>query len=187
MADSVHQLKVALRGVKPPVWRRIVVRSDLSLGELAPILEGAMGWLGGHLHAFDVDGIWYGRPDPDWASDDLDEDQYRLSDVLPAVGDKMRWEYDFGDGWEHNVQVEKIVEAETGLGYPVCLAGRRACPPEDCGGPHGYAQLLEVLADSSHPEHEELKNWAPIDFDPDYFDVEEASLEMRSASPLESW
>lgn len=187
MADRVHQLKVTLRGVKPPVWRRIVVRSDLSLGELAPILEGAMGWLGGHLHVFDIDGTWYGSPDPDWPSDDLDENEYRLGEVLTAVGDKMRWDYDFGDGWEHNVVVEQIFEAVPGVEYPVCLAGRRACPPEDCGGPHGYAQLLEVLTDSSHPEHEELKNWAPIDFDPDYFDVEEASLEMRSPSPPEGW
>src|SRR5690606_1633698 len=122
-------------------------------------------------------------PDPDWPSDDLDESEFRLGQVLPSVGDKMRWDYDFGDGWEHNVVVEKIFEAEPGVEYPICLAGKRACPPEDCGGPHGYAQLLEVLADPSHPEHEELKEWASIDFDPDYFDVEEASLEMRSPTP----
>lgn len=187
MANTVHQLKVTLRLVKPPVWRRVVVRSDLSLGELTPILEGAMGWLGGHLHAFDVDGTWYGTPDPDWPSDDLDENRYRLRDVLPAVGDKMRWDYDFGDGWEHNVVVEKIVQAEPGVEYPLCLAGKRACPPEDCGGPTGYARLLEVLADRSHPEHDELREWAPNRFDPDCFDVEETSLEMRSPSPLEGW
>lgn len=187
MTDSVHQLKVTLRGVKPPVWRRIVVSSDLSLGELAPILEAAMGWLGGHLHVFDVDGTWYGSPDPDWPSDDLDENQYRLDEILTSVGDKMRWDYDFGDGWEHNVAVEKIFEAEPGVEYPICLAGRRACPPEDCGGPHGYGRLLEVLADPSHPEHQKLKEWAPIDFDPDYFDVEETSLEMRSPRPVKGW
>jgi hypothetical protein len=106
MATGVHQLKVALRSVKPPVWRRIVVRSDLSLGELAPILEGAMGWLVGHLHAFEFDGTWYGPPDPDWPSDDLDENRYRLVEVLMASEDKMWWDYDFGDGWEHNVAVE---------------------------------------------------------------------------------
>lgn len=187
MADSVHQLKVTLRGVKPPVWRRIVVRSDLSLGELAPILGGAMGWLGGHLHMFDVDGTSYGSPDPDWPSDDLDESEFRLGQVLPSVRDKMRWDYDFGDGWEHNVVVEKIFEAEPGVESPICLAGKRTCPPEDCGGPHGYARLLEVLADPSHPKHEELKEWAPIDFDPHYFDIEEAGLEMRSPRPLEGW
>lgn len=161
------------------------MRSDLSLGELAPILEGAMGWLGGHLHVFDVDGTWYGSADPDWPSDGLDENQYQLGEVLTSVGDKMRWDYDFGDGWEHNVVVEKIFEAEPAVEYPTCLAGRRACPPEDCGGPDGYAQLLEVLADPSHPDHDELREWAPTDFDPDYFDAEEASLEMRSPSPLE--
>ena len=187
MAESVHQLKITLRGVKPPVWRRIVVGSDLSLGELAPILEAAMSWLGGHLHVFDVDGTWYGSPDPDWPSDDLDENQFRLSDVLPAVGDKMRWDYDFGDGWEHNVVVEKIVETEPSVEYPVCLIGRRACPPEDCGGPQGYDQLLAVLADPSRPEHEEWQGWVPAGFDPAYFNVEEASLAMRSPRPLEVW
>jgi hypothetical protein len=187
VADNVHQLKVTLRGVEPSVWRRIVVSSDLSLGELASILEGAMGWLGGHLHVFDLDGTSYGNPDPDWPSDDLDENKYRLVEVLTSVGDKMRWDYDFGDGWEHDVVVEKITGAESDIEYPVCLTGRRACPPEDCGGPHGYARLLEVLADPSHPEHDELREWAPIDFDPDYFDAEEASLDMRSPRPLEGW
>ena len=187
MADLVHQLKVTLRGVKPPVWRRIVVKSDVTLGELAALLEGAMGWLGGHLHAFDVDGTWYGMPDPDWESDDLDESQYRLRDVLSGEGAKMRWDYDFGDGWEHDVVVEKINPVDPEVEYPVCLSGRRACPPEDCGGPHGYDRLLTALADASHPDHEELKSWAPPDFDPAYFDVEGANLAMRSPRPLSGW
>ena len=91
MTRRVHQLKVTLRQVKPPVWRRIVVESDLTLGELAPVLEAAVGWLGGHLHVFDVGGTRYGTPDPDWGMDDLDENRFRLGDVLPKVGVKMRW------------------------------------------------------------------------------------------------
>jgi hypothetical protein len=134
----------------PPVWRRIVVESGLTLGELAPVLEAAMGWLGGHLHVFDVGGTRYGTPDPDWGMDDLDENRFRLGDVLPKVGTKMRWDYDFGDGWEHDVLVEAISMRDRGVEYPVCLAGRRACPPEDCGGPWGYADLLEALADPDH-------------------------------------
>jgi hypothetical protein len=144
-----------------------------------------MGWLGDHLHAFDIDGTWYGPPDPDWGSDDLDEGECRLGDVLS--GEKMRWDYDFGDGWEHNVLVEKITPADPEVEYPVCLAGRGACPPEDCGGPYGYDRLLALLGDSSHPDHEELKAWVPPDFDPAYFDVEEANLAVRSPRPLGGW
>jgi hypothetical protein len=173
--------------VKPPVWRRIVVGSDTTLGELAPILEAAMGWLGGHLHAFEVDGTRYGTPDPDWDLDDLDEDEFLLGDVLPAVGSKMRWDYDFGDGWEHTVLVEKIGPADPEVEYPVCLAGRRACPPEDCGGPFGYAALLDALADPGHPDHEQLRAWAPADFDPARFNTEEANIAMHSPRPLAGW
>jgi hypothetical protein len=105
---SVHRLKVALRGVRPPVWRRIEVRSDVTLGQLSGILEAAMGWEGHHLHLFDVAGTRYGIPDPEWELNFLDERRFRLGAVLPWVGSKMRWDYDFGDGWEHDVLVEAV-------------------------------------------------------------------------------
>jgi hypothetical protein len=187
VARTVHQLKVTLRAVKPAVWRRIVVESDLTLGELAAILEAAMGWLGGHLHVFDVAGVRYGTPDPDWGMDDLDENRFRLDDVLPKVGMKARWEYDFGDGWEHDVLVEEISLRKRGAEYPVCLTGRRACPPEDCGGPWGYADLLEALADPEHSRHEELSEWTPPGFDPAHFDRDETTEAMRSPRPLGGW
>ena len=185
MANTVHQLKVTLRSVKPPVWRRIVVRSNSPLGELASVLEAAMGWLGGHLHVFEAEGTWYGSADPDWDSNDQDENEHRLGDVLATVGSKMRWDYDFGDGWEHDVVVEKITDADPGVEYPLCLAGRGACPPEDCGGPPGYAELLRALADPSHADHDDLRRWAPPGFDPASFDVEDANLALRSPRPLE--
>jgi len=187
VARTVHQLKVTLRAVKPPVWRRIVVESDLTLGELAAVLEAAMGWLGGHLHVFEVDGARYGTPDPDWGMDELDEDRFRLDDALPKVGMKARWDYDFGDGWEHDVLVEAISLRERRAEYPLCLAGRRACPPEDCGGPWGYADLLEALKNPEHPRHDELTEWAPPDFDPARFDTDETTEAMRSPRPLEGW
>ena len=186
--NSVHQLKVILRTVKPPVWRRIVVPSELTLAELSLVLEVAMGWMGGHLHAFDVEGTRYGTPDPDWGSDDdLDEGQFQLGDILPEVGSRMRWDYDFGDGWEHTVVVEAIGPPESVVDYPVCLAGRRACPPEDCGGPWGYENLLQALADPSRPDHEDLREWVPPDFDPARFDAAETNAAMRSPRPLAGW
>ncbi len=183
MTKTVHQLKVTLLGVKPPVWRRIVVESNLTLGELAAVLEVAMGWESYHLYVFDVGDTRYGNTDPDWEIADLDENRFRLDDVLPKVGMKMRWDYDFGDGWEHDVLVKAISLLKRGADYPMCLAGRRACPPEDCGGPWGYANLLEALANPDHPEHEDFRHWAPPEFDAARFDLDETNQAMRSLDP----
>jgi hypothetical protein len=184
---TVHQLKITLREVKPPVWRRIVVRSETWLSDLAPILEAAMGWESYHLHAFDVDGVRYGVPDPDWPMlEFIDDSEARLGEVLATVGAKMLYEYDFGDGWEHDVLVESISLPQRGVTYPVCIAGRRACPPEDCGGPWGYADLLDVLRNPNHPEHVAMREWAGPDFDPSRFSVDGTTERMQSP-PGDDW
>ncbi len=161
--------------------------SDMTLRELSPILEAAMGWLGSHLHLYDVGGVTYGTPDPDWDTDDLNEGEFLLGDVLSEVGSKMRWDYDFGDGWEHGVTVEAIGPRKVGVDYPICVAGRRVGPPEDCGGPWGYENLLEALADPNHPEHEEMREWAPLGFDATRLDPVEATMAMHSPRSLVGW
>lgn len=186
MKATVHRLKVTLRSVKPPIWRRIEVASDVTLAGLSDLLEGAMGWMGGHLHAFEVDGVTYERSDLD---DGLlrgakDENEHRLGEVLGEVGAKMRWDYDFGDGWQHNVVVEAIEPTHPNVEYPRCIAGRRACPPEDCGGPWGFQELLETIADPAHPRHEELTEWLPVDYHSEEFDPDEATEDMRSPRPF---
>lgn len=188
-AKTVHRLKVTLRQVKPPVWRRIEVPSNMKLSELAAVLEAAMGWLGGHLHSFEGGGVFYELPNEDdfGFRDTVDERKARLGGVLPAVKSKMRWSYDFGDGWEHDVVVEAIEARRGDVAYPVCLAGKRACPPEDCGGPWGYGDLLAALNDPAHEEHEALSEWTPPGFDADAFDTEETTVMMRSARPLQGW
>ena len=184
-AKRVHRLKITLRQVKPPVWRRIEVASNMRLSELAAVLEAAMGWLGGHLHAFEAGGVFYEIPDDDIGfRKTVDERKARLEQVLPDVKSKMRWEYDFGDGWEHDVVVEAIEARRSDVTYPVCLAGKRACPPEDCGGPWGYGNLLVALSDPAHSEHEDMTEWAPPGFDAEAFDIEETTDMMRSARPL---
>jgi len=189
MTTTVHRLKITLRGVKPPIWRRIEVPSNITLGELAPVLEAAMGWLGYHLHMFDTGRATYGTPDPDWDTDDLDENEYLLGAVLPVVGAKMIWDYDFGDGWRHNVVVETITPIEDDVLYPRCLAGRRACPPEDCGGTSGYADIVAMLDDPDYEprfiERDHLMEWLPPGYDPGHFDVAETDVEMRAPRPLE--
>jgi len=176
---TVHQLKVTLRQVRPPVWRRILVDSSTTLVKLSGILEAAMGWYGGHMHAFDSDGVTYGQPDPDW--DVRDERKVRVGAVIPDVGSKMRWDYDFGDGWEHDVVVEAVLDRDSALRYPNCIGGRRACPPDDCGGPYGYAEMLEALGDPGHPRHEEIAEWMPPRFDPGHFDAREITLALKGS------
>lgn len=172
--------------MKPPIWRRIEVAADVTLAVLADLLEGAMGWMGGHLHAFEGGGITYERPDPDEGSlrHSKDEIEHRLGDVLTEVGAKMRWDHDFGDGWQHNVVVEAIEPLVPSVEYPRCFTGCRACPPEDCGGPWGFQELLEAIADPALPRHEEPTEWLPIDFEPKEFDPDEATDDMRAPRPF---
>jgi hypothetical protein len=180
---TVHRLKVTLLQVKPPVWRRIEVASNIKLAELSGVLEAAMGWLGAHLHAFKVDGVLYEIPDDDSFGfpPPRDERKARLGDVLPVVTSKMRWDYDFGDGWEHDVVVESIEPMKREGASPVCVAGKRACPPDDCGGPRGYSNLLAAIGDPTHEEHEALSQWLPPGFDANEFDIALATEMMRSA------
>jgi hypothetical protein len=186
---TVHRLKVTLRQVRPPVWRRIEVASNIKLSELSGVLEAAMGWLGGHLHAFEAGGVLYELPDGESFGfpPQRDERKARLGEVLPVVKTKMRWDYDFGDGWEHDVVVEAIEPMRRDATYPVCIAGKRACPPDDCGGPWGYDNLLAAISDPTHEEHDELSEWLRPGFDADAFDIVEATEMMRSARPLRNW
>ncbi len=184
-SSRVHRLKVSLRAVRPPVWRRIEVRSATNLHQLSAELEAAMGWSGGHLHSFEIGGEIYQLPDGEdfgWRPM-KDERKATVAKVLPTVGMKMRWDYDFGDGWQHDITVEAIQPAASGVAYPRCTGGRRACPPEDCGGPGGYRNLLDALGDPTHPEHETMAEWAPPDFDPAHFDPVETTDAMHHAEP----
>jgi hypothetical protein len=166
----IYQLKVTLKGIRPPVWRRVQVSGDLTLGQLHRVLQIVMGWTDSHLHQFIVDGERYATPSPDdWGEPPSDERKVRVHDLARAKT-RLRYEYDFGDGWEHDVLVEKIVPAHPERAA-VCVAGRRACPPEDCGGPWGYAELLEILADPKHEEHAERREWLGRKFDPEEFDM----------------
>lgn len=172
--SRIYQVKVTLQGVKPPLWRRLVVSSSISLRKLHDVLQVALGWTDTHLHLFDVRGQTYGVPDPDFANDMRSDAKVQLDQVLVREKDAMFYDYDFGDGWRHKIVLEKIhPTSETRAS--LCIAGARACPPEDCGGVWGYAKLLEVIANPSHPEHEEMLEWLGDEFDPTHFEVEEVN------------
>jgi Plasmid pRiA4b ORF-3-like protein len=178
---TVYQLKVTLRHVRPPIWRRLRVPGAVALGRLHHALQIALGWTDSHLHQFRVGDAGYGMPDPhdDWGTGTIDESNVRLEQVA-KVRAKLIYEYDFGDGWEHDVLVEAVEPATDRDVLPVCLDGRRACPPEDCGGPHGYANLLESLADPKHPDHDDMKEWIGPDFAAEHFDLEQVNEELRA-------
>ena len=167
-------LKVTLKGTRPPIWRRILVPESMTLGGLSEAILAAMGWIGGHLHAFDVRGSQYGDPAT------ADERRAKLKALLESGVKRFGYTYDFGDGWEHTISVEKTEDRVPGQVYPACVAGARKCPPEDCGGPWGYVELLDILADPDHPERKERLEWIGEDFDPEEFDVAKADKRLAT-------
>ena len=174
---DIYQIKVTLKGSKPPIWRRFQVTGDTRLSTLHRILQGIMGWENYHLYQFTIGGTDFGAPDCEL---DIESDRkVKLSQVVPDEKARFTYEYDFGDSWEHQILIEKILPPEPGVRYPICLAGKRACPPEDCGGIWGYAELLEAIQDPKHPEHDEMLEWAEEDFDPEAFDLEGVNRALR--------
>ncbi len=185
-SDLLFQFKITLLDIQPPIWRRIQIR-DCTLGDLHEHIQTAMGWLNCHLHQFRIDGERYGpqlSDDFDLGMELIDEDSVPLSGLLPKSGKKTRWayEYDFGDGWRHEVAFEGYPPVEKGMKFPMCLEGERACPPEDIGGTWGFADYLEALADPKHEQHEELLEWRGP-FNPEELNAKKVTREMRRGLP----
>lgn len=178
---AIYQLKVTLLGTRPAIWRRLLVPGGLTLEQLHHVLQAAMGWTESHLHDFQIGEERFAEPDPE--DDAEDERKARLAEVLGWAGAKAVYTYDYGDGWEHSIAVEKILPPEPGVDHPVCVAGKRRCPPEDCGGVGGYYDLLKVLANPKHPEHGEMLEWVGGAFDPEAFSVDEANQRLAFLLP----
>ncbi len=180
-ASDVYQLKVTLLDTKPPIWRRVLVDGGTRLDHLHEVIQAAFGWWNYHLHEFEVGRTRYGIPDPDEDWGELPQDERRTRiDTIADKGSSFRYTYDFGDGWDHGITVEKVLPADSTLAAPACIDGRRACPPEDCGGTWGYRELLDILADPAHPEHDERREWIGRPFDPDAFDPSEFEDNLRN-------
>ena len=181
-AVEVYQIKVTLEGSQPPIWRRVQVASDTTLANFHMVLQRVMGWTNSHMHQFIVGRTFYGRPDPafaDMGSETLGEKRYKVADLAPVAKKKFIYEYDFGDGWQHEVVVEKVLPPDPAFKHTTCLAGANACPPDDCGGIPGYYNLLEALADPKHPEHADLKEWIGGEWDAARFDLDAANAMLK--------
>ena len=180
-SGTTYQLKVTLLDTSPPIWRRVLVDGAASLTQLHDVIQAAFGWQNCHLHEFDDGRKRYGPPDPDPDADwepPHDERRTRL-DAIASQGTSLGYLYDFGDGWEHEIVVEDVRAGSSDIEVPACVDGRRACPPEDCGGPGGYGQFLEILADPSHPERADYLEWMGRSFDPEAFDPSDFAANLR--------
>jgi hypothetical protein len=179
IAQDIFQIKVTLLWTKPPIWRRLLVPASMAFEQLHYVLQTAMGWENSHMHEFSVGKRRIGEPDPEDQFMDGEpaesESTVRLCDALKKVGAKMTYTYDFGDGWEHSIVLEKRLPPDRDAVYPICVGGRLACPPEDCGGVPGFYRLAEILADPDHEEYEEMREWVAKDYDPEAFSVEKVN------------
>ena len=171
--NEIYQIKVTLLRTAPPIWRRLLVPSDITLASLHDLLQLAMGWTNSHMHEFLFRGQHYGPTHPErGVAEAIDERKVRLNQLLARVGAKILYTYDFGDGWEHGIVLEKGLPVEPNMAYPLCTGGRGACPPEDCGGVGGFYSLREALQNPHRPEHKELLEWVGRDYDPEKFSSE---------------
>ena len=177
-SHPVYQLKVLLLETRQPIWRRLQVPGNANLGWLHAVIQVAMGWTNSHLHQFKVGTACYSDTRVYFAEfvDEpaiLEERKVELQQVAPKEKAVFGYDYDFGDSWDHEIKVEKILPPNAALGTVAsCLDGARACPPEDCGGVSGYENLLKILKRPKDPEHQRMKEWVGGAFDAEAFAVE---------------
>ena len=178
-ANLIYQMGVTVKGVRPLIWRRIQVTVCTKLGALHGILQAVMGWSDRHLHEFNIHGIPYGDASQSPAENVIDENTVNLSQLISGEKQRFLYVYDLTDNWEHEILVERILPIDEGMQYPVCLNGRRSCPPEDCGGPRRYAKLLETIRSPSHPQYEETWDQVGENFDPERFDIKSINARLQ--------
>lgn len=185
--ERVYQFEITLKGAEPPIWRRIQVPETYSFWDLHVAIQDAMGWEDYHLHQFEMvdpstgTKVEIGKPDEEfgfeWGRKVLPGWKQKIADYFSMENRLADYIYDFGDNWEHTIELEEILPRDKDVEYPRCIAGKRACPPEDCGGVWGYENLLKIINDPEHEDHEEMMEWIGGEFDPEHFDVDEVRFD----------
>ena len=187
LSPKVFQFKITLCDIKPMIWRHVHVLSDSTFGDLHDVIQGSMGWDCSHLHEFAMRNPKTGALDRIVSSEEvaevggdlIDQDIVTIDSYFSLDNKIANYTYDFGDNWEHEIALEKILDVADGVKYPVCIAGKRACPPEDCGGVWGYQNLVDILSDPQHEEYESMLEWCG-EFDAEEFDLKEVRLNSRT-------
>lgn len=185
--NDIIQLKITLKGTKPPIWRRILVDKSTSFFILHYIIQYSMGWENSHLFEFKVNGFRIGEPHQDdegWGGKLIDATKKSLGSIISDPKGKFEYAYDFGDNWEHLIKVEKFLPKDENVKYPICIDGELNCPPEDCGGVWGFYDLLETIKNKKHPEHKDMLEWLGGKYDPEYFDKELVNKELFELESL---
>ncbi|MDP2156142.1 MAG: plasmid pRiA4b ORF-3 family protein [Nitrospirota bacterium] len=173
--DTAYQFKITLQDIKPPIWRRIRVPASYTFWDLHVAIQDVMGWTDSHLHEFVIKNpktarkINIGFPDEDFGRKVSEGWKKKITDFFSLQNPKAEYSYDFGDDWRHAVVLEEILPRQKDIDYPLCVDGARACPPEDCGGSHGYEDFLEIIMDPDHEEHDSMLEWVGGEFHPEHF------------------
>ena len=178
MTKQIYQIQVVLTNTKPKIWRRLLVNSDILLVDLHRIIQTAMGWTNSHLHLFN-DGMTDYAPREFEVEGSRNSRTIKLYSILKKEKSKILYEYDFGDSWNHDIILEKIIKEEDTGQIPRCIKGKRNCPPEDCGGTWGYSDLLLTISNPKHEDYESMMEWLGGNFDPEYFDIDEINNNLR--------
>jgi hypothetical protein len=179
-AGKAYQLRIELQEIEPRIWRTLRVPGSITLARLHKIFQIVFDWTDTHLHEFTIGGTHYGIPDPDF--DEIKivrETGVTLEEVLTPSIERFLYSYDFGDGWEHEIQIERIVTMQPDEPRILCLEGANACPPEDVGGPYSYAKFLKIIGNPKHPEHRATLSWCGGAFDPTGFDLQAVNKRLR--------
>jgi hypothetical protein len=179
MTGQIFQIQISLQGSKPKIWRRILVKSDITLVDFHKIIQTVMGWTNSHLHLFQHGRDSY-SPEEFEVEDTKNSRKVKLNSLLKKEKDKIKYEYDFGDDWQHDILLEKILPLDKTMPIPSCIDGKGNCPPEDCGGIRGFEEIKTILANSKHKQYEEIMEWLGGEFDPDYFDKNEINEMLKT-------
>jgi hypothetical protein len=183
MKDIIFQIQIVLRGSKPKIWRRVLIPSDMSLADFHEVIQTSMGWENSHLHYFEKNNTFYTlKIEGDDFLDENNKIDYRdltVADLLTKKHDRITYEYDYGDRWEHDIFLEDITTVNPQIKYPVCIEGKMSCPPEDCGGINGYHDILFILKNPQHKYYENYKDWLDERFDPEYFNIDEVNRRLH--------
>jgi hypothetical protein len=184
---TVMQLRVRIKGIRPPIWRKLLVRSDTKLHDLHLMIQSAFGWDNYHLYEFFDGLVYYTKPSDEWESDpdEIDSTEVTIEDINLREGSKIEYTYDFGDGWDHTISVEKVLPLDSSLKLPACIGGKRNCPPEDCGGVYGYYDVLRKAANPDDPDHEATIEWLG-EYNPEEFDLKFADSQVKDYKDIEN-